>query len=73
MKMQDTLGQLKEAVGSLKEHSNRHDDKLDQIGKDVHAAKVVTSVIGGLIIIMGGVLAWVVNTSLQYLIPHTPK
>lgn len=70
MKMQDTVSQLKEAVTSLKEQSKTHGEKLDQIGKDVHAAKVTMGVVGGLIIIIGGVIAWIINTSLQYLLPH---
>jgi hypothetical protein len=63
MKMQDTLGQLKEAVGSLKDQSKHHGEKLDQIGKDVHAAKVV----GGFILIVGGLFGWVFHELLQYL------
>jgi hypothetical protein len=63
MKMQDTLGQLKEAVGSLKEQSKHHGEKLEQIGKDIHAAKVVGWVIAG----VAGLLGWVFHELLQYL------
>src|ERR1700676_2505709 len=62
MKMQDTLGQLKEAVGSLKEQSKHQGDKLDQIGKDVHAAKVVVGVVGGLFLLIAGFIGWLINT-----------
>ena len=66
MKMQDTLGQLKEAVGSLKEQSKHHGDKLEKIGNDVHAAKVVGWVIAG----VAGLLGWVFHELLQYLSAH---
>ena len=62
MRMQESVGRLTEAVSSLKDQSKAHSDKLDSIGKDVHAAKVVVSVIGGLIVLLGGVCAWLINT-----------
>jgi hypothetical protein len=70
MKMQDTMGQLREAVGSLKDQSKQHGEKLDSIGKDVHAAKVVTGIVGTLIVVVGGILAWLVNT---YISVHPAK
>src|SRR5450755_4247926 len=39
MAMQNTVGGLKEAVESLKQQSGKHSEKLDDIGKDIHAAK----------------------------------
>jgi hypothetical protein len=71
MKMQDTVSQLKEAVASLKEQSKNHGDKLDQIGKDVHAAKVVISVVGGLIVLAAGFVGWAINTLMQFLLSHS--
>ncbi len=62
MRMQESMGRLGEAVTSLKETSKAHGEKLDSIGKDVHAAKVVISVVGGLLVLIGGVFAWLVNT-----------
>lgn len=70
MRSQDTLGQLKEAVGSLKEQFKRHDDKLDEIGKDVHAAKVSMRVLVGVILAIAGLVAWIVNT---YISAHAAK
>jgi hypothetical protein len=52
MAMQNTMGKLTEAVESLKAQSSRHGEKLEQIGKDVHAAKVVVSAVGGLILLV---------------------
>jgi hypothetical protein len=62
MRMQDTLGQLKEAVGSLKEQSKHHGDKLDQIGKDVHAAKVAMGLVAAIIVGAAGLIGWIVTT-----------
>lgn len=62
MRMQDTLGQLKEAVGSLKEQSKHHGDKLDQIGKDVHAAKIAVGVATAIIVGVFGLIGWIVTT-----------
>jgi hypothetical protein len=70
MGMQGTMGEVKEAVSSLKEQSKRHDDKLDQIGKDVHAAKVTMRVLVGIILAIAGLVAWIVTT---YIAAHPAK
>jgi F0F1-type ATP synthase assembly protein I len=62
MGMQDTMGQLKEAVGSLKEQSKHHGDKLDQIGKDVHAAKVTMGVLSAVVLGAAALIGWVITT-----------
>ena len=56
MEMQKSVGQLCEAVGSLKDQAREHDKKLDAVAKDVHGAKVagkallwVVGVVGALI------------------------
>jgi hypothetical protein len=67
MRMQESVGRLTEAVASLKETSKSHGEKLDGIGKDVHAAKVVISVVGGLIVVVGGICAWLINTYISTL------
>jgi len=69
MRMQESMGRLTEAVGSLKEQSKAHGEKLDQVTKDVHAAKVVVGAVGGLIVIIGGIVAWLINT---YISTHPP-
>ncbi|MBZ5605776.1 MAG: hypothetical protein LAO79_26035 [Acidobacteriia bacterium] len=70
MRMQESMGRLTEAVASLKDQSKSHGEKLEAIGKDVHAFKVTVSVVGGLIVIIGGIIAWLVNT---YISTHATK
>lgn len=60
--IQNQLGRLTEAVQSLKTQVKEQGDELKSVGKDVHAAKVVISVVGGLIVLTGGVIAWLINT-----------
>jgi hypothetical protein len=43
---------------------------VDQIGRDIHAAKVVVAFIGGLIAVTAGFLGWANNEFLQYLSSH---
>lgn len=73
MGMQNTLGKFSEAIESLKSQSKQQGDKLDQIGKDVHAAKVVMSVVGGLFLLAAAFLGWTINTALQYFLSHPAK
>jgi hypothetical protein len=72
MNMQVSMGKLIEAVDSLKAQSKDQSDKMHEIRRDVHAAKVVMRVLGGLIVLGGGILAWFISTSLPYLF-HAPK
>jgi hypothetical protein len=68
--IQNQLGKLTESVNSLKEQSKETSKKLDDVRMDVHGAKVLVSAIGGLILLVGGVIAWLVNT---YVSTHPPK
>jgi|SRR6267378_1716843 len=70
MGMHTTIGKLVEAVESLKTQSQRQGDKIDKIGKDVHAAKVVMSVVGGLIVLSAGFFGWLIHEVLLYLASH---
>jgi hypothetical protein len=70
MSMQGTMGKLTEAVDSLKAQSKTQGEKVDQIGKDIHAAKVVVGFIGGLIAVTAGFLGWAIKEFLQYLSSH---
>ena len=60
--IQNQLGKLTESVDALKTQSKEHGDELRAISRDVHAAKVVLSVVGGLVVLVGGIIAWLVNT-----------
>jgi hypothetical protein len=62
MSMQNMLGRVCEAVESLKTQAKHHDDKLDQIGKDVHAAKVVVGVLVGIVLAGAALVGWIVTT-----------
>ena len=70
MRMQDTMGQLREAVTSLKEQSKNQGEKLDQIGKDVHAAKVTMRFLAAIILGGAGLIGWVVTTYIRYVAAH---
>jgi hypothetical protein len=54
---------LKESVDSLKEQSKEHGTEIRQIGKDIHAAKVV----GAFIVLTAGFLGFVLNILVEYL------
>jgi hypothetical protein len=70
LEMQRTLGGIEKAIKNLEDRSKEYGDKLEGLGKDVNAAKVVVSVVGGLILVAAGCLGWVINALLQYLSSH---
>jgi hypothetical protein len=74
MKMQQTLGKLTEAVDTLKEQSKEQAADIRQIGKDVHTAKVVVSIVGALLVGAITFVGWVAKAYLDYLAlaPHKP-
>jgi hypothetical protein len=45
------LGKLTQAVETLSERSKAHGEKLDQACRDIHVAKVILSILGGLVAI----------------------
>jgi hypothetical protein len=55
MEMQKAVGILTEAVNALKQQSARHDEKLGEIGRDVHTVKVTARIIGA---VLAGALAF---------------
>lgn len=73
MGMTGTMGKLSEAVESLKLQTKSHGEKLERIGNDVHAAKVVVSVVGALILAAIGFVGWVAKAYLDYLATATHK
>ncbi len=64
--IQHTLGKLTEAVESLKGQSKGHGEKLEQIGKDVHAAKVLLGFCGAAIVAVGTVASLLIKALLDY-------
>jgi len=73
MNMQVTMGKLTEAVDSLKTQSNAQGEKIEHVARDIHAAKVVIGVVGGLIVAVGTFLGVVINALAQYLASHPAK
>ena len=57
LEMQRTLGGVEIAIKHLEEKSKDYGIKLENIGKDLHAAKIV----GGLIVLVAGFLGWVIH------------
>jgi hypothetical protein len=70
LEMQRTLGGIETAIKNLEERSKEHSGKLDQIGKEVYAAKVVVGVVGGLIVLAGAFIGWVIYELLPYFVSH---
>ena len=68
MEMQKTLGQVTEAVTTLKDQSKTHGGKLEQMGKEIHAAKVVIGIVGGFIGLVGVFLGIVLKAVFDYLL-----
>jgi hypothetical protein len=72
MGMQESIGKLTEAVDTLKKQSEKHGDKLDSIGKDMYAAKVILGLVGAGIVIGAGWLGIVIKGLVDHLASH-PK
>ena len=68
--IQHQLGKLTEAADALKEQVKEQGTELRKISQDVHAAKVVLSLVGGLILLAAGFFGWVIST---YISTHPPK
>ena len=51
MGMQATLGKLTQAVETLTEKTKSQSEKLDQAVRDIHVAKVILTILGGIITI----------------------
>jgi hypothetical protein len=62
LEIQRSLGGVENAVKNLESTTKGHGDKLDQIGKDVHAAKVTFGVVGAIIVGAAALIGWVVTT-----------
>lgn len=60
--MHQDVGEMKSAVRMLEATQRQHGDKLDAVGKDLHAAKTTIRVLVGLIIAAAGVIGWAVTT-----------
>lgn len=68
MAMQGTLSKLEEAVEGLKSASKSHGEKLESIGKDVHTAKVLAGIGGGILGVLGVWIGIILKTILETLL-----
>ncbi len=59
--MQNQLGKLTQAVESLTEQSREHGNELKNLSRQIYAAKVAAGVLGGLLLLIGSFIAWIVN------------
>lgn len=58
MNMQVQMGKLVEAVDALKVDSKEHRRELNDIGKEIHAAKSVFKVLSAIFVALCGFIAW---------------
>jgi hypothetical protein len=65
--IQHQLGKLTEAVETLKSKMESHGKELAAIGRDVHTAKVVLGIIGGLVTIIATILGIALKAYLDHL------
>lgn len=71
--IQHQLGKLTEAVETLKAKADAHSKELTDIGRDVHTAKVVLGVIGGLVTVIATFLGIALKPYLDHLWPAPGK
>jgi hypothetical protein len=57
LEMQRTLGSVEKAIAHLEDKSKDYGQKLETIGKDLHAAKIV----GAFIVLVAGFLGFVIH------------
>ena len=65
MSVKESTGELKQSVASLKEASEKHDEKLVQIGKDVHTAKITLRVVGAIVAAAIAFMAWTAGKAID--------
>jgi hypothetical protein len=68
LEMQRTLGGVETSIKHLENKSKEYGDKLEQIGKDMHAAKIV----GGFIVLVAGFLGFVIHELIPFLTSLKP-
>lgn len=58
------IGGMKQAIESLESTTRRQGDTLEEVGRDVHAAKVTMRVLIGVGIVIAAVIGWAIATYL---------
>lgn len=61
LELQKSVGQLQEAVGTLKEQAKQHGDKLEKIAQRIYAATAV-------LIVLGTIIGFLLNKGVDLLI-----
>jgi|HubBroStandDraft_4_1064222.scaffolds.fasta_scaffold62545_3 hypothetical protein len=68
LEMQRTLGGVETSIKHLEERSKEYGEKLEQIGKDMHAAKRV----GAFMVLVAGFLGFVIHELIPFLTSLKP-
>jgi hypothetical protein len=70
MEMQKILGGLTQAVNTLTEQQKEHGAKLENIGKDVHGARVALKIIATIGIGLATILGWLLARAWDIILKH---
>jgi len=63
--IQNRLGRLTEAVETLKTNTAAHGEKLSDMGKDIHTAKVTVKIIGAILAALFAFACWIGNKAVD--------
>ena len=64
MEVQVSIGKLTEAVETLKAQSASHGAKIEELGRDVHAAKITIRVVGVLLTAAIALAGWLIKSGI---------
>jgi hypothetical protein len=63
--IQNQLGKLTEAVETLKTTTAAHGEKLSDIGRDIHTAKITLRIVGGILAALLAFGCWIGNKAVD--------
>jgi hypothetical protein len=70
MEMHKTLGGLTQAVNTLAEQQKEHGIKLENIGKDVHGARVALKIFATIGIGLATIVGWILARAWDIILKH---